>query len=62
MINKETLSWLITVPHSDGNFKSNLEKANAETIKEALKDNSLGKTKRKVLESKLKKLENGKKN
>jgi hypothetical protein len=60
MIDKETLSWLITVPHSDGNFKGRLLNANAETIKEALKNNSLGKGKRKVLESKLKKLENGK--
>lgn len=56
MVNKEILSWLVTVPHSDVNFKSKLSDSNRETIEEALKDKGIGKCKRKVLEIKLRKL------
>ena len=59
MIDKNILSWLVTVPHSDIGFKSYLEEANIETIEEALKDKFVGKTKRIVLERKLRKLKKG---
>ncbi len=57
MIDRKILSWLTIVPSGDINFKNQLEDANVETIQEALKDSSMGKTKKKVLESKLKKLQ-----
>lgn len=56
-INKEILSWLITVPASDMNFKVNLQQANLETLQESLKNNSLSKLARKSIESRIKKLQ-----
>lgn len=32
----ENIQWLTTIPATDGNFKSHLEKATTEEIKEAL--------------------------
>ncbi len=54
MINKETLSWLITVPPCDINFQMRLKEANKETVEKALKDKSVNKTKRIALERRLK--------
>ena len=56
IIQKEHLHWLETVPPSDINFKCHLKEANAETIREVLKID-MGKTKRAVLERRLRKLE-----
>lgn len=57
MIQKEHLSWIMSVPATDGNFKSHLEQTNQETIIAALKDQTIGKGKRQVLERKLRKLQ-----
>jgi len=51
MINKEILSWLITVPSGDINFKNKLKESNIETIKQAIKI-----TEKKLEMTKLKKL------
>lgn len=54
------ISWLITTPATDGNFKSALSRATDEEIKEAisgLEGKSGIKTKLKVLESELRKRE-----
>ena len=57
MIDKKVLSWLLTVPSCDINFQMQLKDANKETIRKALKDKSINKTKRIALERRLKKYE-----
>lgn len=57
-MNKENLSWLTTVPCSDYNFKSRLEDSDLETCREALKNKSISKTARKMIESRVKRLIN----
>lgn len=52
------ISWLMTVPSGDGNFKSALERATDEEIREAISnlDGKSGvKTKLKALEAELRK-------
>lgn len=57
---KDILSWLTTVPVGDINFKSNLENATADEIREAL-ERTRGKhghvTRTKTLERRLRKIE-----
>ncbi len=60
MIQKEHLSWLTSVPATDGNFLSHLKQANAETIFEVIKiveKKDLQMTKLKKLKAELKKKE-----
>ncbi len=57
MINKTNLSWLTTVPSGDINFRNRLKESNIITLKEALKDKSISKTARRMIESQIKKLE-----
>ena len=52
-INKKILSWLITVPASDTNFRCQLKDANIETMQEALKNKELSKAARKFIESEI---------
>lgn len=60
MIFKENLKWLVGCPSGDINFKNHLDYSNIETLQEALKDNSISKTARRVIESRIKKLSKGK--
>lgn len=53
MIDRDILLWMITVPASDGNFKSALEKANLETLVAAINEPSLSKLARKYIENKI---------
>ena len=55
-VNKENLSWLISVPASDVNFSCKLQDSNIETCTEALKNNELSKLARKKIESRIKHL------
>jgi hypothetical protein len=60
MIQKEHLSWLTSVPATDGNFLSHLKEANLETIFEAIKiveKKDLQMTKLKKLKAELKRKE-----
>lgn len=61
MVNKErgsNYSWLQNCPPSDINFKSELAKANIETIEAVLEDLTPdgNKSRRKILESRLRRL------
>jgi len=57
-VDDNALGWLTTVPADDVNFKSRLRSANIATVKAALATRAVKKTvtKRKVLESRLRKL------
>ena len=57
MINDNDLKWLTRCPASDLNFRNHLKQANAETIKEALKDKTLTKTATNLLNAELKRKE-----
>lgn len=57
MIDKQTLSWLTTVPASDNNFKNNLKQADKDTCIEALKDTGLTKTARKAIERRIRQID-----
>ena len=50
VVDKDTLSWIVTVPVSDQNCKDAIERANIETLKFALKDKDLTKGKKDSLE------------
>lgn len=54
MIEQENLGWL-KIPSSDGNFKIHLKQANVETLQEALKDDKISKTARKIIEAEIRK-------
>jgi hypothetical protein len=56
MIDKNILDWLTKCPASDTNFRINLDRANIETIEEALKYPGQTKTAIRFLESKLRRL------
>lgn len=56
-VDKESLEWLIHTSREDVNFKHHLEKANAATLRAALKDEGLAKTKRTKIEAMLRKRE-----
>ena len=56
-VDKDALAWLIHTSVGDVNFKSALEKANAATLRAALEDESLAKTKRTKIEAMLRKRE-----
>jgi hypothetical protein len=57
-VDEDALSWLTTVPADDVNFKGHLKVANIATVKAALATRAVKKTvtKRKVLQSRLRKL------
>lgn len=56
-VNQNDLNWLTRCPASDLNFRNHLKQANAETIKEALKDKALTKTAINLLNAELKRKE-----
>jgi DNA repair exonuclease SbcCD ATPase subunit len=56
-VDEDALSWLIHTSLGDVNFKSALEKANVATLRAALNDEGLAKTKRTKIEAMLRKRE-----
>ncbi len=56
-IEKKHIGWLTTVPSGDVNFRGHLKEANIVTLQEALKDESISKTARRMIESQIKRLE-----
>ncbi len=56
-VDEDALEWLIHTSAGDVNFKSALEKANAATLRAALEDECLAKTKRTKIEAMLRKRE-----
>jgi len=56
-VDKEALEWLSHTSREDVNFKHHLETANAATLRAALKDEGLAKTKRTKIEAMLRKRE-----
>jgi hypothetical protein len=56
-VDKDALGWLIHTSLGDVNFKSSLEKANTATLRAALNDEGLAKTKRTKIEAMLRKRE-----
>jgi len=60
-VDKEALEWLSHTSREDVNFKHHLETANAATLRAALKDEGLAKTKRTKIEAMLRKREQGQK-
>lgn len=61
VVDKESLEWLSHTSREDVNFKHHLETANAATLRAALKDEGLAKTKRTKIEAMLRKREQGQK-
>lgn len=56
-VDQEALEWLSHTSREDANFKHHLETANAATLRAALKDEGLAKTKRTKIEAMLRKRE-----
>ncbi|MFZ2406132.1 MAG: hypothetical protein WAW41_13415, partial [Methylobacter sp.] len=56
-VDNEALEWLSHTSREDVNFKHHLETANAATLRAALKDEGLAKTKRTKIEAMLRKRE-----
>ena len=57
MIDDDDLKWLLYTPSGDANFISHLKNTNVETLKEALKSDTLTKGARKKIEVQLRKKE-----
>lgn len=56
VVDLDCLNWLTVTPHGDVNFKTNLERANAATLRAALESETLSKAARKAIESVLRNL------
>jgi hypothetical protein len=57
VVDLDCLNWLTETPHGDVNFKTNLQRANAATLRAALECETLSKAARKAIEAALRKQE-----